>query len=149
MAARNKKSKKQSATRSGPLEDVTFFIDASLGRKIVAEALRRAGAKVEVHDDHFPQGTPDKEWLAAAGQRCWAVLTKDDRIRYHDLERLALTNARVRAFVLTARGLRGEENAGILVNALPAIHRMLSKRPGPFIAKISRGGAVSLLIRGN
>ena len=31
-----------------------FFIDRALGKRAVAEALRKAGAIVEIHDDHFP-----------------------------------------------------------------------------------------------
>jgi hypothetical protein len=48
---------------------VVFFIDRSLGRKKVPEALRRAGATVEVLDDHFPNSTPDQIWLKEVGQR--------------------------------------------------------------------------------
>jgi PIN like domain len=47
-----------------------------------AGALRVAGAQIEVHDDHFPQDAPDELWLPEVGRRGWAVLTKDDRIRY-------------------------------------------------------------------
>jgi hypothetical protein len=32
-----------------------FFVDRSLGKHVVPGALRAAGARVEVHDDHFPQ----------------------------------------------------------------------------------------------
>ena len=119
MDGQKKKSKKRSATNSSrPLEDVVFFIDRSLGRKAVAEALRATGAMVEVHDDHLPQGAKDEEWLAYVGARHWVALTQDDRIRFHSHERLALLQASVRAFVLTAKGLRGEDKWG-------------DNRPGP------------------
>lgn len=145
MGGQKKKSKKQSATSLKPPEQVIFFIDASLGRKTVAQALRNVGAKVETHDDHFPQGTPDELWLYKVGEQGWVVLTKDDRIRYRELERQALLAASVRAFVLTARGLRGEENAAIFVTALPAMYKFLRKYDGPFIAKLSRAGSLSLV----
>lgn len=146
MGARDKKSKKRSATNSlKPLDDIVFFIDRSLGRKAVADALRQAGATVEVHDDHLPQDAKDEEWLRYVGARNWTVLTQDDRIRFHYHERTALLQAKVCAFVLTAKGLRGEENAAIIVSALPTIQRMLSKQPGPFIARISRGADVALI----
>jgi len=54
--------------------------------------------------------------------------------------------AGVRAFVLTAGNLRGEEMAQIFVKALPAISKFLAKHPRPFIAKITRSGAVSMLL---
>jgi hypothetical protein len=149
MDGPKKKSKKPSVTNSKPPDEVTFFIDASLGGKVVAQALRDAGAKVEIHNDHFAQGTPDHEWLAAVGDKGWVVLTKDERIRYHELERLALMEAGVRAFVLTAKGLRGAENAEILVKAQPSIRRLLKKQPGPFIAKVTRGIEVKLIVSDN
>lgn len=145
MGGREKKSKKRSATSSKPPEHVTFFIDASLGGKIVARALREAGASVEVHDDHFSPGTDDPVWLGTVGERHWVVLTKDDRIRYRRLERETLLTANVRAFVLTARGLRGEENAAIFVKALPSIMRFLTKNRAPFIARLNRSGNVSVI----
>jgi predicted nuclease of predicted toxin-antitoxin system len=83
MAARGKKSKKRSATSSKQPDEFVFFIDRSLGKKAIANVLRKAGARVEVHDDHLPQNARDEEWLTYAGQRHWAVITKDDRIRYH------------------------------------------------------------------
>jgi predicted nuclease of predicted toxin-antitoxin system len=146
MDAQDKRSKKRSATNSSkPLDQLVFFIDRSLGRKAVATALRNAGAQAEVHDDHLPQDAKDEEWLRFVGEREWVVLTQDDRIRFHYHERTALLQAKVCAFVLTAKGLRGEENGAIIVNALPTIRRLLAKHPGPFIAKITRGADVTLL----
>ncbi|MFA5876716.1 MAG: hypothetical protein WC901_08585 [Candidatus Margulisiibacteriota bacterium] len=145
MDGPKKKSKKPSVTNfSKPLDDFVFFIDRSLGKKAVANALRQAGAKIEVHDDHLPQDAKDEEWLRYVGARNWVVLTQDDRIRFHNHERAALLQAKVCAFVLTAKGLRGEENGAIIVNALPVIRRMLSKHQAPFIARITRGANVAL-----
>ena len=31
--------------------------------KIIAAKLRQCGLTVEVHDDHFPQNSPDEDWL--------------------------------------------------------------------------------------
>jgi uncharacterized protein with PIN domain len=59
-----------------------FFLDRNLGTKQVAEALRQAGAIVEIHNDYFLPDANDEEWLPEVGKRGWIVLTKDDRIRY-------------------------------------------------------------------
>lgn len=147
MDGPKKKSKKPSVTNfSKSLDDVVFFIDRSLGRRAVAEALRQAGEKVEVHDDHLPQDAKDEEWLRYVGARRWVALTQDDRIRFHDHERMALLQANVRTFVLTAKGLRGEQNGAIIVKALPAIRRLLLKCRSPFIARITRGADVVLFV---
>ena len=100
-------TRKRSGTRSvansnaRPLEPLVFFLDESLDSATVATALRDAGAVVERATERFPRGTPDEAWLASAGRNRWVVLTRDQRIRYRQLELLALREARVRAFVFT------------------------------------------------
>ncbi len=127
-------------------ESPVFFVDRSLGRRIVPEALRSAGAPVEIHDDHFPQDARDEAWLAEAGRRDWVVLTKDKNLRYRAVETQALMTAKVRAFVLTARGdLSGPEIAQIFVKALPAMRRVCATVTPPFIAHVSRDSNVSVV----
>ncbi len=121
-------------------------MDRSLGKKVVAAALRQAGALVEIHDDHFPPGAPDEEWLHEAGRRAWVVLTKDRRIRYRAPALAAIRRSPVRMFVLTAGDLQGPDMAAIFVKALPRITRVSSREPAPFIAKITKTGAVSMLV---
>jgi hypothetical protein len=101
---------------------------------------------VQIHDDHFRQGAEDVEWLPEVGQRRWIVLTKDTQIRYRTPERIALMQAGVRAFVLTAGNLSAREMADIFVQALPAIRRFVANHQPPFIAKVTRSGAVSMII---
>src|SRR6266498_1028323 len=147
MAARGTKSKRPSVASSGskPPEPIVFFIDRSLGRKIVAQALRELGERVEIHDDHFPPDAHDEVWLTEVGGRGWIVLTKDDRIRYRITERIAFASAKVRAFVLTSTQLQGSEMAEAFVIALPRIKRLIAKYPAPFLGRVSRNGKVSLL----
>jgi uncharacterized protein with PIN domain len=88
MAAQGLTSKRQSAANSGstpPDSPLIFFVDRSLGQKVIAEKLRQSGVNVEIHDDHFPQDAPDEHWIAEVGEKGWVVLTKDDRIRYRPL----------------------------------------------------------------
>lgn len=114
-------------------EPPVFFLDRSLGKIRIAAALRQAGAIVHIHDDYFPPNAKDEDWLSRVGRNGWMVLTKDHRIRYRNIERKALMNAGVAGFILTAGDLQGEEMAQIFVKALP------------FIARVARDGAVSLL----
>lgn len=78
-------------------------------------------------------------WLPAVGAQGWIVLTKDKNIRRNVLEIEAILNAGVRAFVLTATELRKEQQAEILLKAMPKISR-LSRQRGPFIFNITRMG---------
>lgn len=140
-------SKKPSAANlPSPPERLVFFVDRSLGRRIISDALRRVGEDVRIHDDLFPQNAADTVWLTEAGKQAWIVLTKDTRIRYRAIETAALRASKVRAFVLTAKGdLSGQEIADIFIKALPPIRRLCSKEPPPFIARVSREGNVSLV----
>jgi len=61
------------------------------------------------------------------------------------LEKTALMNAGVAAFILTSADLKGNEMAEIFVNALPAISKTLKQYQRPFIAKITRNGKVTVL----
>lgn len=74
------------------------------------------------------------------------VLTKDRRIRYRGPEVTALMSAGVRSFVLTAGDLQGVEMARIFVRALPAITRFAARHRPPFIARVTQGGSVSMLL---
>jgi hypothetical protein len=123
----------------------TFFIDRSLGAHDVPDALRAAGALVEIHDDHFAPDTPDTVWLAEVGARGWIVLTKDSRIRRHPLELQALLAANVAAFMLTATDLTGEAMARLLVTCIPRLTTFARSRARPFIATISRQGQVTII----
>jgi predicted nuclease of predicted toxin-antitoxin system len=125
---------------------LVFFVDRSLGRKIIPDALRAAGEEVRVHDDFFPQDAKDEVWLAEVGRRGWVVLTKDQHIRYREVEVQALLAAKVRSFVLTARGdLSGAEVGHIFVKALQAMKKLCATTPPPFIARVSRDSTVTLV----
>jgi len=112
----------------------------------MAGILRAADLKIEVHDDHFALNAKDPEWLTGAGKKGWIVVTRDERIRYRVSEKQAIRRAKVRAFVLAAQGnLRAEMLADNVLKALPKIRKLVEKQRPPFVAKISRGGDVTLL----
>lgn len=147
MAARRKRSKKRSAASSGPPPDpITVFVDECLARYAVPEALRAVGVTVVVHHELFGPGTPDPVWLSALAEHPdWLVLTKDRQIQRRPLEQQAYLNARLRVFALTSANLTGEEQAAAFVRALAKIRR-LSRRRGPFIAKVTAGGIVQVVL---
>lgn len=133
---------------SKPPESLVLFLDRSLGKQKIAAALRAAGARVEIHDDHFRPDARDTEWLRAVGEHGWVVLTKDQRIRYREIERRALMNAGVAAVVLKADDLQGPEMAQIFVKALPAIQRLVRRTRRPFVATLTRSGILSVVLGG-
>lgn len=138
--------KRRSVSKARQPESPVFFLDRNFGSKIVAQVLRGAGEQVEIHDDHFAQDAQDPEWLTKVGERGWIVLTTDERIRYRPNEKLALLNAKVRAFVFVSQNMRAEEKAQSLLAAIPAIKRIASGHTPPFIAKIYKDGRVEMWV---
>ncbi|HTN72171.1 MAG TPA: hypothetical protein VMO00_13910 [Methylomirabilota bacterium] len=124
---------------------LVFFIDRSLGQKVIAEKLRQSGAKVEIHDDHFPQDAPDERWIAEVGEKGWVVLTKDDRIRYRPAALDAYRRHQVRVFIFGSGEMKAQEMADAFVKAAPKISRIAVREAVPFFARISRSGLVSVL----
>lgn len=113
-----------------------FFIDRSLGRKHLSEALRACGLSAHtmaaVYGETAAQRLPDERWLRDAGVKGWIVLMKDDAIRRRPAEREALVDAGVRAFCLTNAQLRAEEQTARFVSNR---HRIIqqARKPGPYI----------------
>lgn len=125
--------------------DPVFFLDRNFGRKTVAAALRKAGFRIEVQDDHFAQDTTDEVWLKEVGKRGWFVITLDERIRYRKLEQEAVRRHRVGMFLLVRwKGSTGLALAEALTSAKKAMLRLAAKERRPFIAKIYGDGRVSL-----
>jgi len=78
------------------------------------------------------QDIADTTWLADAGSRGWAVLLKDDRIRFNPPERAAVIAYEVRCFCLTRQNLLSEEMAmWFLRNLRPMTDAC--RDPGPFV----------------
>jgi len=137
-----KRSPTPSAANSGsrPPDPLTLFLDESLDSVSVANALRDAGATVVRHTEQFPRGIADDVWLTYAGENNWVVITRDKRIRYRQLERLALQAAKVRAFVFTGGNVTAADTGSILSRALDRIHKICQINRGPFIYHIGRSG---------
>lgn len=124
------------SSKSKPL-DPTFFVDRSLGRRFVAEALRAAGVRVEVHDDHFRIDERDDVWLPQVGAKGWYVITKDKGIKHHKLELASVVRHKVGMFVLSAGEMKGEQMAEVIRKALPKMLKHIQKHKPPFIERIT------------
>jgi hypothetical protein len=115
-----------------PLE---FFVDRSLGRHQVAQALRSAGWTLRTHHEVYgdrDEEVPDAEWLEFCGRERLPVLTKDRRLRYRPAEIHAIRRFGVRAFVLTAGSLRATEQAARFNRSRYRIEEA-SAAAGPFV----------------
>ena len=118
-------------------EPRVFFVDRSLGGKIVPTKLRDAGWKVEHHDDHFADDTPDTTWISEAGRRGWIILTADERIRYKPVEKAALLASGTLTFLLASRkGLTGAEMAEAFLSVQVSIINAIIRQRPPAIFKV-------------
>lgn len=116
-------------------EQPEFYVDRSLGQRIVPERLRTLGLTVHTEAQVFGtegDAPTDAAWLRRAGLEDWVVLSKDARIRYRRHELDALVRHSVRAFVLVSGQLTGVEQADAFERNL---HRILRacRRSGPFV----------------
>lgn len=112
----------------------------------VSQVLREAGHVAHVQGPAtFGTGTPDTEWLPEVGRRGWVLITKDKNIRKREIELRALQESGVRAFVLTAGGLTGEEQGRVIREAMPGILRLLRRKSSSFVARITANSNVELI----
>jgi hypothetical protein len=65
---------------SAQQRELVFFCDKCLARKIVPEALRAAGERVEIMEDHFAKNADDTVWVPDVGKRGWIILSGDRKI---------------------------------------------------------------------
>ncbi|MGH9517920.1 MAG: hypothetical protein ACRD3P_19810 [Terriglobales bacterium] len=121
-------------------------MDRSLGRELIATALREANVSVKVHDDQFAPNARDEEWLAEVGKRGWIVLTKDRRFHTRVLEITAIARAKAKVFKLTAANIQGVDMATIFLKSIRKISRVAIGNPGPFIATVSKSGRVMVVL---
>ncbi len=85
----------------------------------LAEALHQRGRLVYMHNQVFPDRTPDHVWIPYVADRGWIILTRDRRLRSRHLEWMALLRAKAR--VLWFKGDRAS-NIEIMEGFLQALH---------------------------
>lgn len=111
---------------------------------MVAAALRAAGERVEIMEDHFDSDAEDAVWVPAVGARGWVILSKDKALRHNSLEQIALLKSNTHSFILTSADQTGQQMAAAFVAALPDMKRLIAKFPPPFVGTVSPKGAVSV-----
>lgn len=127
--------------RDLPADSPRFFLDRSLGRHVVAGALRREGVFVQTLAERYPedeQFVDDEVWIRDVTADGLAILMKDDRVRRKPRERQAILESGAKAFVVTNANLRGDQLAQLFVENR---HRIAQRcrRPGPFIYGVYPG----------
>jgi hypothetical protein len=116
-----------------------FFLDRSVGRKIVPTGLRQAGIELVTLAERY--GVPadeqvtDVQWMRDAAAHDEAVLMCDDAIRKRNpAERAVLMETRLRAFVVSSQ-ISGDEVVTRFTSNLSAIERACLL-DGPFVYRL-------------
>ena len=147
MSVKKRKSKKRSdVSSSWQREEPILFLDRNLGKHIIADRLRSAGMKVEVHDNHLPPDAPDEDWLALVGRMGWVALTKDKNIRYRTAELESIRRNAARIIVIRAKNATGSDIAELLVKGKRRIARFVAKTVAPFVAAIDGSSRIRVYL---
>ena len=147
MSVKKRKSKKLSdVSSSWQREEPILFLDRNLGKHIIADRLRSAGMKVEVHDNHLPPDAPDEDWLALVGRMGWVALTKDKNIRYRTAELESIRRNAARIIVIRAKNATGSDIAELLVKGRRRIARFVAKTVAPFVAAIDGSSRIRVYL---
>jgi hypothetical protein len=102
--------------------DTVFFTDQCLAGQAISKAVADASScRAEIFADHFPLDTKDVDWLPEIGRRGWVLLTKDWRIQQRPLEREAMINANVRAFVIRETNLSSKAIITLIKLTMPKV----------------------------
>lgn len=132
---------------SQPEQPPRFFLDRSLGRKAVPEALRADGWDVITLAEHYgmpaDEQVADTDWIKEAATRGWLVLMKDKRIRHRQVEIAAVVQHKARCFVITRGDLCSADMAQRFTTNKAAILLAVAE-PGPYIYSVQTDRIVRL-----
>lgn len=119
-----------------------FFVDRSLGRSTTAR-LRQLRWIVHLVNDHFEhdgQFVQDETWIEYGLQQGWALLTKDQKIRYRANELLSLAE-HGKMFCLSNGNLTIEQQAHMFEEARVHIERAVRRHEARFY-QVYEGGRI-------
>lgn len=124
---------------SRPEQPPRFFLDPSLGRKAVPEALRADGWNLITLAEHYgmpaDEQVADTEWIEEAAKRGWSILMKDKRIRHRQPEITAVAEHKARCLVITRGDLHSSDMAQRFITNKSAI-LAAAAQPGPYIYSV-------------
>ena len=116
-----------------------FFLDRSLGRRAVPEALRADGWDLTTLAEHYgmpaDEQVADTEWIEEAAKRGWPILMKDKRIRHRQAEITAVAEHKARCFVITRGDLPSADMTQRFIANKAAI-LAAAAQPGAYIYSV-------------
>lgn len=127
-----------------------FFVDENdlaLGKALSG---LRGGVVYPGHPDlpAVPRGSLDDKWLPVIGRLRLVVITRDGKIRYRPVEKLAWVTYGVRGFYLTGRRSQStQQSLELILAQWSEIEDLDEKRPeGPWMFSLVEGGVREILL---
>lgn len=117
--------------------EVVFYIDESIYSKTLVGALETANIPHRRVGMHLPFGSPDHEWLKYCGDNQLIAITRDQRIRYRALEKLALVEYGVGAFTFAAGQATSDTTAKRVFELMPRMINISKSEGRPFLYTFS------------
>lgn len=121
---------------------MSYFLDRSLGSRILPNLLRAQGWTVETMDERYgaerSQLVADVTWIQDLAESETAV-TSDRKIGKVIIQAEAIRRCRARILVIDAN-MTGRDQASRLLNSQSRIERVLSARSGPWILSVGSDG---------
>ncbi len=120
---------------------IVFFVDQSLSGKAIPQAICQfSGYPAEMFVGNFEIDADDVDWLPVIGKRGWILITKDYGILTSPVEREALLNAGVRAFVFRRQTLSDRVTITMLKLFMPRMIRTIDRYRAPFVYVLDETG---------
>lgn len=123
-------------------DTLVWWIDRCLGARTVPDALRAHGVLVRTYEDLYPDvdDVADVTWIPEVTRRGWVILTKDREIRRNPAELAVLRAAGARYVCLSAKNMRGEQQAECLIEHWRTVEGVVLTKKPPLIVAINRSG---------
>lgn len=102
-----------------------------------------AGAQVRTPADLAGFGARDEQWLPLAAASGWLVLMRDQRVRYRELEKRALSQAGAGAFVFTGGQATAADTADTVCRLLRKFANVNRSERKPFLFSFGSGLTIS------
>lgn len=130
-----------------PETAATFFIDRDTGGRLLAGELRNHGYTVVLHDDTFPQNTPDRAWIRDVAERGWLILTCDRNIARKEPERSLFGTAPTHTFILYAlTQVKRAERVGLVLAVLPKLTKLVAEGARHGIYRVYSDGRIERVV---
>lgn len=108
----------------------------------LADALQQRGRLVHMHNQVFPDRTPDRIWIPDVARRGWIIVTRDRRLQNRHLEFMAFLRAKARVLWFKGDKASGTDIKEGFLKALPSIDALVARLDPPYIIKVTVSGHI-------